>query len=956
MFKQYRAFASAALAALVSVSAQAANYRLAWWTMTNYGQASGMTDANIGDRTAVLKAAGVDLMLGRGLWGKKTTDYSFSDSNGYVLLANGTLCNTGSDGNGRQFAVLSEKFSEGAVEGEINKPGTNATALRLLATDKVNGNQIVLVSHCYTYALKNNDNCKTFVNAIKEEYPGAVIIWVSDVSTDFAASEDANVTVFENEMAKTGLYPIRDTYAQDKAAAQFVVYCSDEKVAKSAVVAPLEDAETYGPFGYTIDIKVVAWRKVTFLTRDDQLIEVKECEDGSAITPPAAPEIDGLVFDGWEPSVDFSCVTADATVKASYKAAGSKHLVEFMNEGALYDSQLVDEGELAVRPEPDPEKEGHSFSGWLLGEQAYDFTTPVMDDLTLESSFAINKYTVTFKDWEGNPIEDQPQIVEWKNAAVAPALPPLPENYLFEKWSDDFSCVTQDMEIVAKIVPNRVSVTTDNFAEVITSEASALTTFELAEDIALSDWTAVDFRGTLDGKGYVIRGLDGSLFATLTGTVRDVALDGLVEGELTAVKFPKGADSGVLANVVSGGLVEDCTIVGFSISGGDVSNGIGLLAGRVENGAIIRRCVTAGQISGEGGVRSGGIAGMAVTSNDYLVDGVVLGIYDCTNKAVTVKSQGDNNTAGGCGGILGRVETGNGATTGEFRFEILRCVNEGSLQASVSGARMAGILGNLSGNSDQVHVVVSNCENIAEVTVANNLSDKYRQPVVAGLVGIVSGTANQSFMGRLDIVRCVNRGMVDIGLDTEDCLDDTANGYNKYNRIAGGLVGTSALFKNAKMHLADSANYGAVSGKWVGGIFGVHATNANYAYSDITIFNCANYGTLTGGTEVEGESLGGAGQICARNVSAKSPTRILTNCYVTGGELYVVTDTGLEFVESNVFLPTTKAKDATKALTAWAVENGYEPWKQGKLGKAVHPELGIFCQKPHVDGFMLYVR
>ena len=955
MFKQCRAFAFAALAALASVSAQAANYRLAWWTMTNYGQTSSMTDANIGDRTAVLKAAGVDLMLGCGLWGKKS-DYSFADSNGYLFLANGNFCNTSSDGNGRQFAVLSEKFSSGDIEGTVGIPGTNATALRLVTTDKVNGNQVALVSHCYSYGLKDNDNCKNIVNAIKEACPGVVIIWASDVSKDFGASEDSNIAVFEKDMAKTGLYPIRDTYAQDKAAAQLVVYCSDEKAAESAVVAPLAGATDYGAFGYTIDIKVVAWRKVTFLTRDDQLIEVKECEDGSSITPPAAPEIDGLVFDGWEPAVDFSCVTADATVKASYKAAGSKHLVEFMNEGVLYGSQLVDEGDCAARPTPDPEKEGHSFAGWLLGEQAYDFATPVVDDLTLESSFAINKYAVTFKDWEGNPIEDQPQIIEWKGSAVAPALPPIPENYLFEKWSDDFSCVTQDMEIVAKIVPDRVSVTADNFAEVITSESSALTTFELTEDITLMDWTAVDFRGTLDGKGFAIRGLTGPLFDRLTGVVRNIVLDGLVEEEPTAVKFPKDVDSGILANIVSGGLVEDCTVAGFSISGGDAPNGIGLLAGRIEDGAVIRRCVTSGQISGAGGVRSGGIAGLAVTSNDYLVDGVVLGVYDCTNKAVTVKSQSDSNTAGGCGGILGRVETGNGTTTGEFRFEILRCVNEGALQASVSGARMAGILGNLSGNSDQVHVVISDCENIAEVTVANNLSDKYRQPVVAGLVGIVSGTANQSFMGRLDIVRCVNRGMVDIGLDTEDCLDDTANGYNKYNRIAGGLVGTSALFKNAKMYLADSANYGAVSGKWVGGIFGVHATNANYAYSDITIFNCANYGTLTGGTEVEGEPLGGAGQICARNVSAKSPTRILTNCYVTGGELYVVTDTGLEFVESNVFLPTTKAKDATKALSTWAKENGYEPWKQGKLGDKVYPELGIFCQKPHVDGFMLYVR
>ena len=61
---------------------------------------------------------------------------------------------------------------------------------------------------------------------------------------------------------------------------------------------------------------------------------------------------------------------------------------------------------------------------------------------------------------------------------------------------------------------------------------------------------------------------------------------------------------------------------------------------------------------------------------------------------------------------------------------------------------------------------------------------------------------------------------------------------------------------------------------------------------------------------------------------------------------------GNQAVSQTEYVP----NQAAKALNAWAEENGYEPWIQGKVGGKVYPELGIFCEKPYVDGFMLYVR
>ena len=52
------------------------------------------------------------------------------------------------------------------------------------------------------------------------------------------------------------------------------------------------------------------------------------------------------------------------------------------NGGSAVDSITVFDGEIAVKP-VDPTRDGYRFVGWTLNGEAYDFTTPVTEDLQL---------------------------------------------------------------------------------------------------------------------------------------------------------------------------------------------------------------------------------------------------------------------------------------------------------------------------------------------------------------------------------------------------------------------------------------------------------------------------------------------------------------------------------------------------------------------------------------------
>lgn len=180
---------------------------------------------------------------------------------------------------------------------------------------------------------------------------------------------------------------------------------------------------------------------VSFDSNGGSDIDPQQVQYNDAVSQPGNPTLDGYEFAGWTldgDAYDFDTpVTSSITLKAVWKKltpSTKTHTVKFdTGEGSKIDSQKVDDGNPVSKPD-NPTREGYTFNGWLLGGTPYDFTTPVMQDLTLTASWTKNKsvYTVKFdlNDGEG---DIAPQKVEEGSTITRPDSPTR-EGYTFTGW------------------------------------------------------------------------------------------------------------------------------------------------------------------------------------------------------------------------------------------------------------------------------------------------------------------------------------------------------------------------------------------------------------------------------------------------------------------------------------------------------------------------------------------
>ena len=107
--------------------------------------------------------------------------------------------------------------------------------------------------------------------------------------------------------------------------------------------------------------------------------------------------------------------------------------------GTVLGTDRVAYGTAATAP-ADPRRAGHRFTGWST-----DFRD-VRTNLTVRAQYAINRYTVTFIDYDGTVIETQ--RVDWRDGADAPADPQR-EGYTFIGWDTDYDPVTSNLTVTA---------------------------------------------------------------------------------------------------------------------------------------------------------------------------------------------------------------------------------------------------------------------------------------------------------------------------------------------------------------------------------------------------------------------------------------------------------------------------------------------------------------------------
>ena len=120
-------------------------------------------------------------------------------------------------------------------------------------------------------------------------------------------------------------------------------------------------------------------------------------------------EREGYTFKGWFAIIDSvernfadkesvkNLTSEDGAVITLYaKWEASRYTVSFdSNGGTDVSSQSIEYGKTAVKP-TSPSKYGYTFDGWFIGDESYNFATPVKKDIVLTAKWTPQTYTVIY--------------------------------------------------------------------------------------------------------------------------------------------------------------------------------------------------------------------------------------------------------------------------------------------------------------------------------------------------------------------------------------------------------------------------------------------------------------------------------------------------------------------------------------------------------------------------------
>ena len=176
---------------------------------------------------------------------------------------------------------------------------------------------------------------------------------------------------------------------------------------------PAEDITIEGTFSvnsYTITYKV-----------DGEVYATDSIAYGSEIVLRDEPTKEGHTFSGWSEAPE-TMPAEDITIEGTFSV--NSYAITYKVDGEVYATDSIAYGsEIVLRDEPT--KEGHTFSGWSDVPE----TMPA-NDITIEGTFSINSYTVTFII-DGEVYETA--TVEF-GAEIELPTPPEKEGYIFSGW------------------------------------------------------------------------------------------------------------------------------------------------------------------------------------------------------------------------------------------------------------------------------------------------------------------------------------------------------------------------------------------------------------------------------------------------------------------------------------------------------------------------------------------
>ncbi len=198
-------------------------------------------------------------------------------------------------------------------------------------------------------------------------------------------------------------------------------------------------------------IKELASYDVRFFNEGGaQIGETQKVDEDSYAIAPEDPAKDGHTFLGWnngtqvlsKKDIEALKVTVSVDYTAVFKL--NQYSVKFYDfDGTPLGSDTVGWSTAAIKP-ADPQREGHTFTGWSLsGEdpEKTDSLTNVQENLTATATYTINDYTVTFDSMGGSDVSSMT-----KNFGTQIVEVPIPtkHGHTFHGWFADEICTPEN--------------------------------------------------------------------------------------------------------------------------------------------------------------------------------------------------------------------------------------------------------------------------------------------------------------------------------------------------------------------------------------------------------------------------------------------------------------------------------------------------------------------------------
>lgn len=169
---------------------------------------------------------------------------------------------------------------------------------------------------------------------------------------------------------------------------------------------------------------------VTFDVDGGEEIDAVEIEYNQMVTKPADPVKAGHTFINWYKDSEFSTpfdfaierITADVTIYAKFEI--DEYTITFdSNGGSPVAAQVITYNLLATEP-ADPEKSGFVFGGWFVGSVEFNFTTPIVEDVTLvakwdeDPNFKVVNFNLNNGEWDIHATDEFISSAPIKSTAV----------------------------------------------------------------------------------------------------------------------------------------------------------------------------------------------------------------------------------------------------------------------------------------------------------------------------------------------------------------------------------------------------------------------------------------------------------------------------------------------------------------------------------------------------------